>query len=88
MPKNLWCYKMEKKTMSLMELHEKRTARIVELEGGAGFQRKLRVMGIREGQIIHVVTKQPFKGPLTIRVCGGHLTLGRGMARRIIVEEI
>ena len=79
---------MNKKTLLLIDLREKRKARIVELDGGQGFQRKLQVMGIRKGQIIHIATKQPFRGPLTISVCGGHLTIGRGMAKRIIVEEI
>lgn len=79
---------MNKKTMPLTQLHYNRKARIVNLEGGYGFQRKLRVMGIREEQTITIVSRQPFRGPLTVTVGGCHLTLGRGMAQKIIVEEL
>ena len=50
--------------------------------------KKARVMGIREEQTITIVSKQPFRGPLTVTVGGCHLTLGRGMAQKIIVKEL
>lgn len=43
-------------------------------------------MGIRNGKEIKVVSKQPFRGPLTVEVCGCQMTLGRGMARKIMVD--
>lgn len=79
---------MDKKTISLTYLSPNKRAKIICLEGGQGFQRKLRVMGIREGQIIKTVSKQPFRGPITITVNGCQMTLGRGMANKIIVEEL
>ena len=79
---------MESKQISLTQLSRNRRAKIIGLTGGYGFQRKLRVMGIREGQIVQILTKQPFRGPLTISVGKGNVTLGRGMANKIIVEEI
>lgn len=78
---------MDKKTISLAHLPSNKKAKIKSLEGGKGFQRKLRVMGIREGQTIKIVTKQPFRGPLTVTVNGSQMTLGRGMANKINVEE-
>ena len=45
-------------------------------------------MGIREGQTIKLVSKQPFKGPLTITVGGSQMTLGRGMAYKILVQAL
>jgi len=63
-------------------------ARIVEIRGGHGFQRKMRVMGLREGKILRVVTKQPLHGPLTIETGGSQVTIGMGMAKRILVEVI
>ena len=45
-------------------------------------------MGIREGQIIEVISKQPFLGPLTIQVGKCKMTIGREMAHKILVEEI
>lgn len=74
--------------MPLTNLPMHRKARIIDLEGGHGLQRKLRVMGVREGQTIQIVSKQPFRGPLTIAVNGCQMTLGRGMAQKIIIEEL
>ena len=56
--------------------------------GRHGFQRRLYVLGIREGQIVRVDSKQPLMGPITISVGNSQLTLGRGIAHKIIVEEI
>lgn len=79
---------MDKKTISLTHLPPNKKAKIISLEGGQGFQRKLRVMGIREGQTIKIVTKQPFRGPLTVAIGNCQMTLGRGMANKITVEVI
>ena len=65
-----------------------RDGKVIEITGGHGIQRKLHVMGIREGQEIKICSKQPFKGPITIGVCGSQITLGRGMAQKIQVEVI
>ena len=78
---------MEKNTL-LSNLSVNQRARITELNGGFGFQRKLRVMGIREGQIIKVVSRQPFRGPFTIAIGGSNITIGRGMANKIAVEVL
>lgn len=79
---------MHKKTISLTNLSLNKSAKIINLKGGQEFQRKLRVMGIREGQKIKTISKQPFKGPLTVTVNGCQMTLGRGMANKITVEEV
>ena len=72
--------------ISLSDLSPGIKATIVALHGGHGFQRRLRTMGIREGKTIIVVAKQPFGGPLVLEVDGKWTTLGRGMARRILVR--
>ena len=79
---------VNKQIISLSQLPKDKNARIVNVYGGHGFQRKLRVMGIREGQNIKIVSKQPFRGPLTIEVCGSQMTMGMGMAQKIFVEVI
>jgi Fe2+ transport system protein FeoA len=56
--------------------------------GMHGFQRRLNVLGIREGQIVRVDSKQPLMGPITISIGNSQVTLGRGIAHKIIVEEI
>ena len=79
---------MDEKQISLTKLPINKKGKIICIDGGQGFQRRLRVMGIKEGQIIKIVTKQPFRGPLTIAVFGCQMTLGRGMADKITVEVI
>ena len=79
---------MDQQNISLLQLPIDKKARIASIQGGYGFQRKLRVMGIREGQTIKIISKQPLRGPLTIEVCGSQMTLGRGMAQKILVEVI
>jgi ferrous iron transport protein A len=79
---------MSKKRIPLTHLVPAKKAKIISLEGGQGFQRKLRVMGIREGLTITIISKQPFRGPITIKIGSCQTTLGRGMANKILVEEI
>ena len=79
---------MDQQGIFLSSVPNNKRARIVNIQGGAGLVRKLQVMGIRKGQEIKIVSKQPFRGPLTIEVCGSQMTLGRGMARKILVEVI
>ena len=77
-----------KKTESLANLNSNQTAKITSIHGGYGFRRRLQVLGIREGQTVKVLSKQPLKGPLTISVGNCQMTLGRGMANKIMVEEL
>jgi len=43
-------------------------------------------MGIREGKTLKVVACYPFSGPLVVEVDGREITLGRGIAQRIMVS--
>ncbi|MFH0966691.1 MAG: FeoA family protein [Methanobacteriota archaeon] len=67
-------------------LQEGVIAKIIGLEGGLGFQNQLRSMGIIEGKTISIVTLHPFRGPVVVRLEGKMITLGRGLATRIMVE--
>jgi ferrous iron transport protein A len=59
---------------------------IVRLTGGSAFQRRLRMIGIREGKTVRLLSKQPFGGPFVVEIDRRQTTVGRGMARRIIVK--
>ena len=72
--------------MNLTELHNGRTAKIVGLEGGKGLRRKLRTIGIREGKMVKLVTTHPIGGPIVIKIEGEQVAIGRGMAKRIMIE--
>jgi len=74
--------------MLLAHLPLKKKAKIIEIKGGMHFNRKMCVMNLRVGQTIEVVSKQPFRGPITISVGNCKMTMGRGMAHHIHVEEI
>jgi ferrous iron transport protein A len=70
----------------LPDIPKRSKARIIEIKGNQQFQKRLTIMGIRIGKIITLVSKQPFRGPITIQLYGSQMTLGRGMARKIMVE--
>ena len=77
-----------KKITLLAHLNQSENGRIVEIKGGFHFQRKMCTMGLREGSILRVVSKQPLMGPITIAIGNCHMTIGRGMAQKIVVEEL
>ena len=79
---------MMKKTKPLANLNSDQTAKITSIDGGHVFKRRMQVLGIREGQTLKVLSKQPLRGPLTISVGTCQMTLGRGMADKIMVEEL
>ncbi len=71
---------------SLDSLRPGDRGRIVHIEGGPGLVRKLSLMGFTPGTIVEVVSV--FRGPVLVRVRGSVVAIGRGVARRIIVERI
>ena len=91
---------MHDRKIPLAHLKKGKTGRIIHIHwghhgglhgghhGGQCIHRKLNVLGIREGQIVRVVSKQPMMGPLTVAIGNSQMTLGRGMAHKIIVEEL
>ena len=79
---------MDIKKTSLVNINRGDIARIIDIQGGLGFKRRLNVLGVREGQIVRIISRQPLQGPLTIAVGNCQMTLGRGMAQKIFVEVI
>jgi len=71
----------------LINLQIGKKAKIKRLEGGFIFQRKLASLNIRIGKTIRMVTTQLLRGPVVIEVDDRRVTLGRGIAVRIFVEE-
>lgn len=51
-----------------------------------GQRNNLQNLGVREGKIVEVQVKQPMGGPIVIKIDNMTLTLGRGMAQKILVE--
>lgn len=73
---------------SLLNIPCNQRAKVISIEGGRGLQRRLQVMGIRKHQTIRVLCRQPLRGPLTIEAGGTQMTIGRGMAQKILVEVV
>jgi ferrous iron transport protein A len=71
---------------ALLDLETGKQGTVTRFAGTAGFAQKLRTIGIREGKILTVVARHPFGGPVVVNVDGRGVTLGRGMARRVIVD--
>jgi ferrous iron transport protein A len=74
--------------ISLVYLQVGRRAKIKRIMGGMEFQRKLALLNIRIGKGVKKITQQPFSGPVVIEIDNTRVTLGRGMANRVIVELI
>nr|WP_303715981.1 FeoA family protein [Methanoculleus marisnigri] len=71
---------------TLLDLEPGMRGTLTRFAGNPGFVRKLRTIGIREGKTLTVVARHPLGGPVVIEVDGREVTLGRGMARKVIVD--
>jgi ferrous iron transport protein A len=71
----------------LTQLRAGEEAKIVDLQGGIGFRRRVENLGIREGMKIKKISSQLFRGPVTIQVGNTKVAIGYGMAKKIIVER-
>jgi ferrous iron transport protein A len=74
------------KQISLAQLRKGQSGRIIQVMGGYGMTRRLSALGIRPGKKLTKVSAMFMRGPITVRVGGGEIALGFGMASRIIVE--
>ena len=72
--------------MNLDRLPKETRARIVAIEGGHGIQSRLAQMGIHIGDHVSVDSRGAFRGPILLAVHGAQVAIGRGVARRIVVE--
>ena len=75
-------------TLNLADLPINTLAIITDIQGGINLARRLNSMGLRKGQNVRILCKQPLHGPITIQACGCQMTLGRGMAQKIQVDVV
>ena len=76
----------EKKKISICELRQGQSGRVVEILGGHGIAERLNSMGIRPGKDIYKVSSAFMKGPVTVSVDRCQIAIGWGMARKVTVE--
>jgi len=72
--------------LTLDELPKGVKARVVRVEAGTRALRRLIEMGFTPGAVIEVVAD--YGGPILVRVRGSVIAVGRGMARKVIVEPL
>ena len=75
------CDNMKKK---LSEMGYGEEGVVIQFEGS--LRDRIAGMGIRVGKKIKMATKQPIKGPVVVTVDRSSISLGLGIADKIIVE--
>jgi len=73
-------------TLDLVKENQK--VKVVSISGGWGLRQRLGCLGIHPGDIITVKKSAIMRGPILISVHGNQVALGRGVARKIIVEVV
>lgn len=66
---------------------EARNLRVIKINGGNNIKSKLYQLGIYEGSEIEKRFSYK-KGPVIVKVLNSEVAIGRGMAEKIIVEEV
>lgn len=74
-------------TLDSVKTGKKVVVKNFEIHEWTGLARRLAYMGILPGTEIEVVLNENH-GPLVIRVRGVEISMSRGIARRIVVEEL
>ncbi|MBU7043639.1 MAG: ferrous iron transport protein A [Theionarchaea archaeon] len=74
--------------MTLDSIQPGQKARVVEVMGGWGLRQKLNELGIYPNQIVSVSNSSIWRGPLLVRIDSNEVALGRGVARKVVVEVI
>ncbi len=73
---------------SLLEIPVKTNVKIVSIAGGKGSRQILAQLGVGIGSRVRVRRNAPFAGPLLIENHGTSIAVGRGVAAKILVEEV
>jgi Fe2+ transport system protein FeoA len=79
--------KAEMKKILLAHAAQGREYEIVDIAGGHCLISRLNSMGIMPGDLARVI-HQTWGGPMTIAVKGVRIALGRGIAHKIVVQEL
>jgi ferrous iron transport protein A len=72
----------------IIEIPSNKAVKIVSISGGKGARRSLAQLGVGIGSVVKVKRNAPFSGPLLIDNHGTSIAIGRGIATKIMVEEI
>lgn len=70
----------------LTQIEEGKTVKVVEINGGQQFKKKIDDIGLRVGSQIVKISAQVLRGPITIKIGSTKLAIGHGMAKKILVD--
>lgn len=62
--------------------------RVVSIDGGGGFTKKLAALGIYPNTDLEVLSSSRGRGPVRLSIMGSQFGLGRGMASKIYVKSV
>ena len=74
------------KLLSLIQLKKGEKGSINKFEGGYRLVNKLNALGVRIGKQVTVISDSFIGGPVTVQIGNTTLSIGRGMAAKIVVE--
>lgn len=73
-------------TITLDSIKEGQKVKVINISGGWGIRQRLGGLGIHPGDEIIVKKSAIMRGPILIDIHGNQVALGRGVARKIMVE--
>lgn len=73
--------------MKLIDAEIGRKYKIVSISGGFLSKGRLLRLGVTPNSIIELKRIAPLSGPLMIKVNGSDIVIGRGVAKKVIIEE-
>lgn len=77
-----------KKTAKLIEFKSGDKVKIVKIDAGRGALLNLINLGLNIGNITQIGRTSHIGGPVTVIYQGSEIAIGRGLARKIFVEEV
>jgi len=79
--------KMSSRYLTLAHAAQGIKYKIDKIAGGHGLNSRLMSIGFLPGEIISVINQSGW-GPLTVSVKGSKIALGRGIAHKILIQEL
>jgi Fe2+ transport system protein FeoA len=76
----------DKKLIPLTDLAEGESGVVWEFMGGHNLVRRLEALGVRRGKQLKKVSGMFMRGPITVQVGHTQVSVGYGMASKIMVE--
>lgn len=77
---------LSKNVVPLTKLKTGQSGVVAGLDAGGGAAHRLEAMGVRLGKTVKKVSGMFFRGPVTIQVGHTQVSIGHGMAEKVLIE--